>query len=781
MAFSEQLLVKLGLNTTGFKSSLVGVEKRTSKFASGMKAKLAGALSFGALVAFTKRTHEFVNTLGNTADKLGVNVVQLQRLHSAFEDTGVSVETGNMALQRFIRRIGEAQNGTGTFKDVLKDYGIELKDAEGKQRNVIDIFHDYADAIQGIGNPTERARVLFAGLDSEGVQLAQTLRFGSEGLKQMGDEAERTGRVLKQSTITKFQEADAQIEKANRQLKVMWADMLPKVIVLWIKFKLGMRAIIFGLKVIGTLIAEVAKAITNDLIKRFDVALNKMKAGITKLQIAWEKVSFSPDLTKIKALEAELKQFTDKAKKAQSELDAMSLKKNLREALEPLDEEHDQIQKDMVAAAKEIRNLEKTTSSAKNETDELANAFKRIDTNAKGVTDEVTKTTIQLQRQNERIEALRQGGKKLLDQVVDRHAMEDAVAQLMKDGNMTKEEARKLVEKRFVLEKQEKDLLAGINVIEGDRLALIKKHGLERVQALADERKRGRAIAEANVELNKELAILQARANGNDQLVAKLEEEKAMREQINDVVEDMKIPEENAIKHLEKKLDLEKQIALQKVQQNANNERQAREDMKDNLGGMRKAQMDDEEKEQAKELRRLEGFERALEEARKLRKKGAVDTLEKKIEDQRKKLFGDAIKEDEKAKADARKERKEIKLRHKAQQDALKKINDENKKILAEAKEQKKVQEDIKKQEKELAKKIKDVERAIHNKKFGITVWDPEGIFGEPEVFIPPPPPVGDSMPKAPKVKVDVDTKNLGKEQTLVEIRDELKGKFKNE
>ena len=153
--------------------------------------------------------------------------------------------------------------------------------------------------------------------------------------------------------------------------------------------------------------------------------------------------------------------------------------------------------------------------------------------------------------------------------------------------------------------RSKKRICLGINDIEGDRLALIEKHGLQKVAQLADERKRARAIAEANVELNKELAILQAKANGNDALVAKLEEEKAMREQINDIAEDMKIPEENAIKHLEKKLDLEKQILLQKVQQNANNENEARKEMKANLGGMRKAQMNEEEKEQARELRRL--------------------------------------------------------------------------------------------------------------------------------------------------------------------------------
>ena len=76
-----------------------------------------------------------------------------------------------MALQRFVRRVAEAANGTGEAKDALAQMGIALRDQSGNLRRSEDLLADVADAFARIEDPAERVRLAFKLFDSEGVAL----------------------------------------------------------------------------------------------------------------------------------------------------------------------------------------------------------------------------------------------------------------------------------------------------------------------------------------------------------------------------------------------------------------------------------------------------------------------------------------------------------------------------------------------------------------------------------------------------------------------------------
>ena len=78
--------------------------KTLSKSIFNMKSALglaAGAAGMGLLV---KKSFDAVDSLQKTADKIGTTTQSLSKLHYAAGLTGVSVETLNMASQRFTRR-----------------------------------------------------------------------------------------------------------------------------------------------------------------------------------------------------------------------------------------------------------------------------------------------------------------------------------------------------------------------------------------------------------------------------------------------------------------------------------------------------------------------------------------------------------------------------------------------------------------------------------------------------------------------------------------------------
>jgi hypothetical protein len=164
---------------------------------------LVGAAGFGALI---KQGLAAGDSLAKTADKIGVTTEALAGMRHAAELTGVSVETMDMALQRFTRRASEAAIGTGEAKGALQELGINAKELVklplDKQMEVV------ADAMGGLGTQADRVRIAMKLFDSEGVALVNTLGGGSAALREMIDEAETLG-------ITLDRVETAQIEAAN--------------------------------------------------------------------------------------------------------------------------------------------------------------------------------------------------------------------------------------------------------------------------------------------------------------------------------------------------------------------------------------------------------------------------------------------------------------------------------------------------------------------------------------------------------------------------------------
>ena len=140
-----------------------------------------------------------IDRLVKTSEKLGVSVEFLQKFRFAAEQAGIRVETADMAVQRFTRRLAEADKGTGEAKDALAQLGIQLRDSTGALRPVEEVLLDVADGIANVSNESEKVRLAFKFFDSEGVALVGTMKGGSEVLRQFFNDAESLGGVLSQS------------------------------------------------------------------------------------------------------------------------------------------------------------------------------------------------------------------------------------------------------------------------------------------------------------------------------------------------------------------------------------------------------------------------------------------------------------------------------------------------------------------------------------------------------------------------------------------------------
>ena len=205
---------------------LKGIGSVAGKASMGVaKVGVAATAAATALAALVKVNVDFMDKLGKTASKLGIEVEFLQAMRFAAEQTGVKVEALDMGLHRFIRRAAEAAQGTGESKRAFEQLRIQLTDNNGNLRDIREVLFDVADGLKNTTSSAEQVRLAFKFFDSEGVSLVNTLKDGADGLREFEQEAENLGLIISKQSIAKAEMFANSINILKKQITAITANI----------------------------------------------------------------------------------------------------------------------------------------------------------------------------------------------------------------------------------------------------------------------------------------------------------------------------------------------------------------------------------------------------------------------------------------------------------------------------------------------------------------------------------------------------------------------------
>jgi len=190
------LTLSTGLFTGGLSAAGTGLRAFTGLVKAAAIAVVG--LSTG-LALVTARQIAFVDRLGKISDTVGLTTDLIQKFGFAAEIAGVSFDQSSVALRRFSRRLGEAKKGVGELRPALREIG--LKDAEIKAMSAEQALMALADGIAATEDESKRLALAFKAFDSEGAELVNALKNGSDGLKEMFKEMEKLGILLSRDSI----------------------------------------------------------------------------------------------------------------------------------------------------------------------------------------------------------------------------------------------------------------------------------------------------------------------------------------------------------------------------------------------------------------------------------------------------------------------------------------------------------------------------------------------------------------------------------------------------
>lgn len=182
-------------------------------------AGIAAAAGIGGLAIALGKAQDaaaWAAELTDTADRIGVGVEQLQAWSFVADEAGVSSQTFQANLEKLngVLFAFKSGIGDGKLKPVFEELGITTDQLQNVQ-TADQLMLMLADTL---GQVKDRAlQVKFA--RSLGIEESlPILRLGSEGIRQLSEEAERLGLVMGQDVVAALDAADRKLELAQQRI-----------------------------------------------------------------------------------------------------------------------------------------------------------------------------------------------------------------------------------------------------------------------------------------------------------------------------------------------------------------------------------------------------------------------------------------------------------------------------------------------------------------------------------------------------------------------------------
>lgn len=215
-------------------SADVGGKFRTMTTEVGRLARrtaMLGTAAAGGIFAVANSTANLGDGVAKTADKIGVGVRELQELRYAGERGGMAVGQLDSAVNRFTRRLGRAAQGTGAAKRAYDELGLSA--AQLASMSPDEALALVADRLEDVENHTDKLAYASALFGNEGEGMLNVLRGGSVALRDLADEAGRTGYILSEKAVRdseKFKDSllDSQLSLAGLK-NIIGAELMPVV------------------------------------------------------------------------------------------------------------------------------------------------------------------------------------------------------------------------------------------------------------------------------------------------------------------------------------------------------------------------------------------------------------------------------------------------------------------------------------------------------------------------------------------------------------------------
>lgn len=210
--------VRVGADVGPLKIGLQDADRSVGRFSQRSSARaralatavrgvgLAAAAMGAAVAAGASRAISALDGIGKKSAQIGITAEALQELRFAAKSAGVPVTSLDSSLERFSKRLGEAQQGFGAAKKQLEELGLS---ADTLSKIPLDrALEIVGQRISELELPTQRAAAAAGLFGREGVAMVNMLKDGAAGLQQVRQDARDMGAVVANDVVKRAEDAE---------------------------------------------------------------------------------------------------------------------------------------------------------------------------------------------------------------------------------------------------------------------------------------------------------------------------------------------------------------------------------------------------------------------------------------------------------------------------------------------------------------------------------------------------------------------------------------------
>jgi len=150
----------------------------------------------GAALEAAHKYTEFVNEVARGSKTTGIGAENMSKLKFAAEATRTSYDALVTGLTRFASTIVKANEGSAAQSAAFARLGITQAQVKAGEQDMMPLLMQVADRFHAMGSAVERTAIARELFSRGGTELVKMLSQGSEGLKELGAEADKLGLVI---------------------------------------------------------------------------------------------------------------------------------------------------------------------------------------------------------------------------------------------------------------------------------------------------------------------------------------------------------------------------------------------------------------------------------------------------------------------------------------------------------------------------------------------------------------------------------------------------------
>jgi hypothetical protein len=174
------------------------------------------------LVVMTAKASAFGTEVRNLSKLAGVGTTEFQRLAAAAGTVGISQEKLADILKDVNDRIGDFMNtGGGPMKDFFENIAplVGVTADQFARLSGPEALQLYVSSLEKAGASQAEMTFYMEALASDATALVPLMREGGRAMRELGDDAEATGRVLDENTIAAAERLDQTLYVLKQQIR----------------------------------------------------------------------------------------------------------------------------------------------------------------------------------------------------------------------------------------------------------------------------------------------------------------------------------------------------------------------------------------------------------------------------------------------------------------------------------------------------------------------------------------------------------------------------------